>query len=114
MQKFSQRIRLIGLSALLVLFTPLINLSLVSAKTDIDDNTEILQKLHLFANVFSIVRDNYVVDVEDKHLIEDALNGALESLDPHSHYVPKDDFQEAIILRLLKAKKFSVKPSTKP
>jgi len=94
MQKFSQRIRLIGLSALLMLFTPLINLSLVSAKTDIDDNTEILQKLHLFANVFSIVRDNYVVDVEDKHLIEDALNGALESLDPHSHYVPKDDFQE--------------------
>ncbi len=94
MRKLSQRLKLFALSALLVLFTPLINLSLVNAQTDIDDNAETLQKLHLFANVFSIVRDNYVVELEDKTLIEDALNGALESLDPHSHYVPQTDFQE--------------------
>ncbi len=58
-----------------------------------DNNEAALEKLQVFANVFSIVRSQYVDDVEDSDLITDALNGALESLDPHSHYVPQEDFE---------------------
>lgn len=63
-------------------------------KTEAQSNAEVLEKLEVFAHVFALVRENYVEDVEDADLIGDALNGALEALDPHSHYVPKDDFQE--------------------
>lgn len=58
------------------------------------DHRETLEKLELFGQIFSVVRDNYVEDVEDKTLIEDALNGALLALDPHSIYVPKTDYVE--------------------
>jgi len=75
--------------ALVVLSVPY-----VYAKSEDQSNADTLKKLEIFANVFSLVRDNYVEEVEDKKLIGDALNGALESLDPHSHYVPKQDFQE--------------------
>jgi len=55
-----------------------------------------LEKLETFANVFTIIRENYVEDVSDKTLIDKALNGALEQLDPHSHYVPNQDFEEQV------------------
>ena len=57
------------------------------------DDQEALKKLQVFAEVFSVVRDRYVENLDDKELIADALNGALESLDPHSHYVPQEDFE---------------------
>ncbi len=66
----------------------------LSAQTVDSKNAEVLEQMEVFAHVFSLVRDNYVEDTEDSSLIEDALNGALESLDPHSQYVPKEDFQE--------------------
>lgn len=58
------------------------------------EDAEMLRQLELFAEVFSMVRDEYVEDVTDKELIEGALNGALESLDPHSSYVPQEEHSE--------------------
>ncbi len=60
----------------------------LSAKPQSKKNTETLQKLELFADIFARTRDLYVEEVDDKTLIENALNGALASLDPHSSYVP--------------------------
>lgn len=51
------------------------------------------EQLDLFADVMARVRSDYVVEVEDGELIEDAINGMLQSLDPHSSYVNADDFQ---------------------
>ena len=45
---------------------------------------ETFQQLELFADVLARVRSDYVVDVNDGELIEDAINGMLQSLDPHS------------------------------
>jgi len=58
------------------------------------DNRETLQALESFAEAFAIVRDSYVTEVEDAKLIENALNGALSHLDPHSGYIPPVTFQE--------------------
>ena len=55
---------------------------------------DVLAKMELFAEVFTRVRDHYVEEVDDKTLIEAALNGALSSLDPHSGYTPPADFVE--------------------
>jgi len=66
----------------------------LSAKPQSKENTETLQKLELFADIFTRTRDLYVEEVDDKTLIENALNGALASLDPHSSYVPPVEFTE--------------------
>jgi carboxyl-terminal processing protease len=49
-----------------------------------------LRQLELFADVLARVRADYVVQVEDEKLIEGALNGMLQSLDPHSGYLNND------------------------
>lgn len=55
---------------------------------------EIYRLLNLFGDVFSRVRTDYVESVEDQKLIENALNGMLMALDPHSGYMKEKEFQE--------------------
>jgi len=66
----------------------------LSAKPQSKENTETLQRLELFADIFTRTRALYVEEVDDKTLIENALNGALASLDPHSAYIPPVTFTE--------------------
>ncbi|MFH1157669.1 MAG: S41 family peptidase [Pseudomonadota bacterium] len=47
--------------------------------------------LNLFGDVFEQTRANYVEPVEDKKLIEYALNGMLSSLDPHSGFMNEEE-----------------------
>ena len=46
------------------------------------------RQLNLFGDVFERVRAQYVDEVKDEELIENALNGMLTSLDPHSGSCP--------------------------
>ena len=55
---------------------------------------ETLEQLELFADVLARVRSQYVVEVDDSELIEDAMNGMLQSLDPHSSYISPDSFKD--------------------
>lgn len=55
---------------------------------------ETFEQLELFADVLARVRSQYVVDVDDSELIEDAMNGMLASLDPHSSYINPEAFKE--------------------
>lgn len=51
------------------------------------------EQLDLFADVMARVRSDYVVETEDGELIEDAINGMLQSLDPHSYYLDPEAFK---------------------
>jgi len=53
----------------------------------------VYEQLDLFGNIFERVRSQYVEDVDEAKLIEAAINGMLTSLDPHSSYLPPDDFE---------------------
>ena len=55
---------------------------------------ETFEQLELFADVLARVRSQYVVDVDDSDLIEDAMNGMLASLDPHSAYISPKSFRD--------------------
>jgi len=55
---------------------------------------ETFHMLELFGDVLAIVEQQYVVPVDDKKLIEAALNGMMGSLDPHSNYLNQADFRE--------------------
>lgn len=58
------------------------------------NNKETIRLLDLFGDVFDKVKRDYVEDVEDKDLIEAAINGMLSSLDPHSSYLNEKSFDE--------------------
>jgi carboxyl-terminal processing protease len=57
-------------------------------------NTDAYRMLQLFGDVLSTVQDDYVVKVDDKKLIEAAIDGMLTSLDPHSGYLNLEGFSE--------------------
>ncbi len=52
------------------------------------------KQLQLFRQVMRIVEKTYVKEVSDKELIEGAINGMLQSLDPHSSFLTPDLFKE--------------------
>ena len=56
--------------------------------------TETYRLLKLFGDVFELVRNEYVDPVSDKELIENALDGMLTGLDPHSAYLTADEFRD--------------------
>ena len=62
---------------------------LVAQTSDADVN--IYEQLDLFGDIFERIRAGYVEDVDEKELIEAAINGMLTSLDPHSSYLSADD-----------------------
>ena len=52
------------------------------------------ESLEAFTNILSIVKKNYVEDVETKNLVNGAINGMLSSLDPHSAYLTPELYKE--------------------
>ncbi|MEO0959447.1 MAG: S41 family peptidase [Pseudomonadota bacterium] len=52
------------------------------------------ENLDLFGDIFERVRSAYVEDVDEQELIEAAINGMLASLDPHSSYLPPQNFAD--------------------
>jgi carboxyl-terminal processing protease len=66
--------------------------SLTTAQSD--DKDETYRQLSLFGDVFERVRSDYVEEVTDQDLVEAAINGMLTSLDPHSGYLPDDNFKK--------------------
>jgi carboxyl-terminal processing protease len=51
-------------------------------------------RLKTFAESLSLVKKNYVEDVEEKELVYGAIKGMLSSLDPHSSFMPPEAFKE--------------------
>jgi carboxyl-terminal processing protease len=53
-----------------------------------------VEELRTFSDVFGRIKNDYVVDVDDKELIENAIRGMLSGLDPHSSYLDAEEFTE--------------------
>ena len=58
------------------------------------DRANTYRLLALFGDVFERVRSEYVDPVFDKELIENAVNGMLTGLDPHSGYMNAEEARE--------------------
>jgi carboxyl-terminal processing protease len=58
------------------------------------DRSDTYRQLNLFSDVFARIRSNYVEEVEDKEMIEAAINGMLTSLDPHSSFLNAERFED--------------------
>ncbi len=52
------------------------------------------RQLNLFGDVFERVRSDYVEKPDDGKLVETAINGMLQGLDPHSSYMDPKNFRD--------------------
>jgi carboxyl-terminal processing protease len=55
-------------------------------------SADTFRQLDLFGEVFEQVHENYVEKPEDAKLVKGAIDGMLSELDPHSSYLPAEDF----------------------
>ena len=53
-----------------------------------------VDELRQLADVFGLIKSDYVENVEDKKLLTEAISGMVASLDPHSAYLDKKAFKE--------------------
>ena len=53
-----------------------------------------INELRTFADVFDRIKQAYVEDVDDKTLLENAIQGMLTELDPHSAYLKPEAYQD--------------------
>ena len=90
--KMIQKISSRNLFLLLFLFINLFFLPLNLAKAE--NRQETYQQLNLFGDVFQRVQEQYVDEITDKKLIESAISGMLQSLDPHSSYLSPDSYKD--------------------
>ena len=61
---------------------------------DSSNRADTYRLLTLFGDVFERVRAEYVDPVTDKDLVENAINGMLTGLDPHSSYMNAKQFRD--------------------
>ena len=59
-----------------------------------ENRKETYKQLNLFGDVFQRVQEQYVEEVTDKKLIESAISGMLQSLDPHSSYLSPESYKD--------------------
>ncbi len=64
------------------------------AKTVDGTENDTYRYLTLFADVLERTRADYVDEVTDEKLVENAINGMLVALDPHSGYLNKKNFED--------------------
>ena len=53
-----------------------------------------LTELRTFTEVFDIIKKAYVEDTDDKDLLENAIQGMLTALDPHSAYLKPEAYED--------------------
>lgn len=66
----------------------------VFATKNNESNELPLDQLRNFSDIFSRIKSDYVENVEDKTLLENAIKGMLTGLDPHSTYLNPDEYKE--------------------
>ena len=57
-------------------------------------NNELYQKIDLFSEVLEKIKKDYVDDVDQSKMMDSAINGVLQSLDPYSAYMSPSLFKE--------------------
>ncbi len=61
---------------------------------NISADQETYKGLKLFSDVIELIEKNYVDEVDTSDLIQKAVQGMVQSLDPHSQFLPPEAFEE--------------------
>lgn len=85
------------LAGVVFIATPMIAHSADATKETEANNTPKnlpLEEIRRFSEVFDRIKKSYVEPVSDGKLLEDAVRGMLEGLDPHSSYLAPQEYSE--------------------
>ena len=80
--------------ALILLLFAVFTSSPVYAEISQPQREATYRQLEVFANVLSILQENYVEEIDATAVMDGAMRGLLFSLDPHSSYLPPEQFKE--------------------
>jgi len=69
---------------------------LTLANTEEEKGVDVLplNEIRTFTEIFSKIKNDYVENINDKKLLENAIRGMLRGLDPHSAYLDKEAYRE--------------------
>lgn len=79
---------------ILLIFLGFISFFLFSQALSLEKREDTFKALKLFSQIFRLVEENYVTEVNPRDLILGAIEGMLSSLDPHSALMKPDEFKE--------------------
>ena len=74
----------------IILFILFLNLTTTSATS----KNDLYEKIDLFGEVLENIQKDYVDDVDQSEIMDSAINGVLQSLDPYSAYMSPELFKE--------------------
>jgi len=78
------------------ILTILITILLSSNNTTYSQNVDKLyEKIDLFSEVLEKIQDEYIDEIDQADVMDSAINGALQSLDPYSAYMNEKIFEES-------------------
>lgn len=78
----------------LLTFLLVATLTVAAGQAPAPQDQDLLGPLKRFSQVLDLVEDHYVRPVTREELINGAVEGMLQRLDPHSAFMSKDDFKE--------------------
>ena len=62
--------------------------------TSVFSKNDLYEKIDLFGEVIENIKEEYVDDVDQSEMMDSAINGVLQSLDPYSAYMSPELFKE--------------------
>lgn len=68
-----------------------------AADPKIDSQGVPLADLRKFVEILNRVKQGYVGDINDKKLLDNAMHGMIDGLDPHSSYLDADEFKQLTV-----------------
>ena len=75
---------------IILLFFLLFNSSILYGNS----NNKLFEKIDIFGEVLEKIKTDYVDDVDQSEIMDSAINGVLQSLDPYSAYMSPEIFKE--------------------
>ncbi len=86
------RVVIVLVTIIILAFLTVFGMAWLQKASAVSDKT--YEYLELYNQVLSIVDNEYVEDVSVKKLVYGAIDGMLGELDPHTAFLPKEDYQE--------------------
>lgn len=80
--------------AVCFLFSPPVSATAADPSTDAEKQAEYYKLMQEFVTIFEQIEKNYVKDVDRRELIEAAIKGMVDKLDPYSSYIAPSEFQK--------------------
>ena len=73
--------------------TLIFNYSIGNAQNQMDSQ-EFYKYLRIFRDTITLIKQNYIEDIDFKDLFEYAIEGMLNDVDPHTNFMRPEDFKD--------------------